>query len=350
MLTKKLLPFYSNYLAWAMVKLSVREALNQAIDEEMARDSNVFIIGEEVGHYNGAYKVTQGLLDKYGDERVIDTPIAEEGFAGVGIGAALTGLRPIVEFMTWNFSLVAIDQVINNAAKLRFMSGGEITLPMVFRGPQGAGGALGAQHSQVFENYYAYVPGLKVVCPATPADMKGLLKAAIRDDDVVIFLESEKLYNVQGNVPKDEYLIPIGKGEIKKEGSDLTIVTWSTLLFTVLEAAKDLERKGISVEVIDPRTLRPLDTQIIIDSVKKTNRLMIVQEAWPTASFGQSIAAQMQKLVFDYLDAPIEIISSEDVSMPYAFPLEEAVLPSKEKIVKTALSLLQGKGPLPTYL
>lgn len=321
--------------------MTVRDALNAALDEELARDRKVFIIGEEVGHYNGAYKVTQGLLEKYGDDRVVDTPIAEEGFAAVGIGAALTGLRPIVEFMTWNFSLVAIDQIINNAAKLRYMSGGELSQAIVFRGPQGAGGALGAQHSQVFENFFTYIPGLKVICPSTPYDMKGLLKASVRDDDPVIFIESEKMYNYKGEVPEEEYLIPIGKGEIKREGNDLTIISWGIMLHVAMEAASQLEKDGISIEVIDPRTLRPLDEKLIADSVKKTNRLLIVQEAWPIASFGSYIAARMQKMVFDYLDAPVEILAAEDVPMPYSFPLEDAVLPTVSKTVAIVKGMLK---------
>ncbi len=316
-----------------MPVITIREALNQAIDEEMARDKNVFIMGEEVGHYNGAYKVTQGLLAKYGDNRVIDTPIAEEGFAGVGIGAALTGLRPIIEFMTWNFSLVAIDQIINNAAKMRYMSGGQFTLPMVFRGPQGAGGSLGAQHSQTFENYFAYVPGLKVIVPSTPHDYKGLLKSAIRDDDVVIFMEAEKAYNYTGEVPEEEYLIPIGKAEVKKQGSDVSIITWGIMYFTAMQAIEKLEAEGISVELVDPRTLRPLDSETILSSVRKTKRAVIVQESWPVASFGDHIAALVSREAFDSLDAPVEIVSGEDVPMPYAFPLEEAALPSVEKII-----------------
>ncbi|MCB1201717.1 MAG: alpha-ketoacid dehydrogenase subunit beta [Leptospiraceae bacterium] len=324
-----------------MAEITVREALNSALDEELARDRKVFIIGEEVGHYNGAYKVTQGLLDKYGDERLIDTPIAEEGFAAIGIGAALTGLRPIVEFMTWNFSLVALDQIVNNAAKLRSMSGGELTLPMVFRGPQGAGGALAAQHSQVFENYYTYVPGLKVICPSTPKDMKGLLKSAIRDDDPVIFIESEKMYNYKGEVPEEEYLIPIGEGEVKRNGEHISVVCWGMMLYPVMQAAEELVKDGIEIEIIDPRTLRPLDEPMIAESVKRTNRLLIVQEAWPNSSFGAYIASRMQKKVFDYLDAPIEILSAEDVPMPYSFPLEDAVLPSSAKVTAIVKRMLK---------
>ncbi len=324
-----------------MAEITIREALNQAIDEEMARDKKVFIMGEEVGHYHGAYKVTQGLIDKYGEDRVIDTPIAEAGFAGVGIGAAMTGLRPIIEFMTWNFSLVAIDQIISNAAKMRYMSGGQFQLSMVFRGPQGAGGALGAQHSQIFENYYAYVPGLKVVAPSTAKDMKGMLKAAIRDDDVVIFLEGEKMYNFKGEVPENEYLVPIGVADVAKEGSDVTIACWSMMYHLVMQAAAQLEKENISVEVIDIRSLHPLDEETLLTSVKKTNRLLVVQEAWERASYGSHLAALVQKKAFDYLDAPVEVLSTQDVPMPYAYALEEAALPSVNGIVSRIKQLLR---------
>jgi len=316
-----------------MALITTREALNQAMDEELARDNKVFLMGEEVGHYNGAYKVSQGLLDKFGDDRVIDTPIAESGFAGIGVGAAMAGLRPIIEFMTWNFSLVAIDQIINNAAKMRYMSNGQFQLSMVFRGPQGAGGALAAQHSQIFESYYAYCPGLKVVVPSTAADCKGLLKSAIRDDDVVIFMESERMYNVKGEVPESEYLTPIGVGDIKKEGSDVTIICWSMMVYTALEAATQIEKEeGLKVEVLDIRTLVPLDIDMVIESVKKTNRAIVLQESWSVASYGEHITHEIHKKAFDYLDAPVELISSEDVPMPYAYNLEEVVLPDVNKV------------------
>lgn len=316
-----------------MAVKTVRDALNRALDEELSYDKKVFIIGEEVGHYNGAYKVTQGLLDKYGEDRVIDTPIAEAGFAGIGIGAAMKGLKPVVEFMTWNFSLVAIDQILSNAAKIRLMSGGQFELSMVFRAPQGAGGALGAQHSHVLENFFAYMPGLVVVVPGTVADMCGLLKSAIRDPNPVIFIESEKMYNYQGELPEEEYFTPIGKGIIHREGSDVTLVTWSIMVHVAMEAAKQLEKENISVEIIDPRTLRPLDEKLILDSVAKTNRAVILQEAWPYASFGASISQLISSKGFDDLDAPVELISSKDYPMPYAFNLEDMVLPSVEETI-----------------
>ncbi len=323
-----------------MALISIREALNQAMDEELERNPDVFIMGEEVGHYNGAYKVTEGLIDKFGDRRIIDTPIAESGFAGVGIGAAMLGLRPIIEFMTWNFALVAIDQILNNAAKLRYMSGGQFNLNLVFRGPQGAGGALAAQHSQIFENFYVYTPGLKVVAPSTAYDCKGLLKSSIRDDNPVIFLESEQTYNLQGEVPEEEYLIPLGLAEIKKEGNDVTIVAWSTMYFLVMKVAATLEKEGISAEVIDPRTLHPLDEDTILTSIQKTNRMVIVQESWSRCSMGEHIAHIITQKAFDALDAPIQIVSSEDVPMPYSFSLEEMVLPSEAKIINAVRKVL----------
>ena len=325
-----------------MPEITVREALNQALDEEMQRDSSVFLMGEEVGYYEGAYKVSSGLLNKFGEDRVIDTPIAESGFAGLGVGAAMVGLRPVIEFMTWNFSLVAIDQVINNAAKLRYMSGGQLQLKMVFRGPQGAGGALGAQHSQIFESYYTYVPGLKVVAPSTPKDMKGLLKAAIRDDDVIIFLESEKMYNHKGEVPEGEFTINIGEAEVKREGSDVTIIAWSLMYHLAEAAAAQLEKNhGIRAEIVDVRTLHPLDENTILKSVNKTNRVVIVQEAWPRASVATSIAAMVMQKAFDYLDAPVEIISTEDVPMPYAYNLEEQALPSVNDVIAAVQKVLR---------
>ena len=324
-----------------MAEITIREALNQALDEELARDKKVFLMGEEVGHYNGAYKVSQGLLDKYGEDRIVDTPIVEAGFAGLGVGAAMVGLRPIIEFMTWNFSLVAIDQIVNNAAKLRYMSGGQFQLSMVFRGPQGAGGALGAQHSQIFENYYTYIPGLKVVAPSTAKDMKGLLKTAIRDDDVIVFLEGEKMYNIKGDVPKDDYTIPIGEAEIKTEGSDVTIICWSMMYYIALAAAEQLSKENISVELLDLRTLRPLDEKTILKSVEKTNRVVIIQESWPRVSVGTTLSALISNQAFDYLDAPVEIVSAEDVPMPYAFNLEEAALPSTEKLIAAVKKTLR---------
>ena len=323
------------------MEISVREALNQAIDEELARDNQVFVIGEEVGRYHGAYKVTQGLIDKYSDKRIVDTPIAESGFAGLGIGAAMVGLRPIVEFMTWNFSLVAIDQLINNAAKMRYMSGGQIKLAIVFRGPQGAGGYLGAQHSQIFENYYIYMPGLKVIAPSTPYSFKGLLKTAVRDENPVIFLESEKIYAKKGEVPQQEYLIPFGKANIAQEGTDVTIVSWSLMHYVVQEAIIELKKSGISVEHIDLLSLKPLDMETLVSSIKKTNHLVIVQESWLSCSMGEHIANMINQTAFDYLDAPIEIVSSSDRPMPYSFHLEDITLPSAPNVVEVVHRVLR---------
>lgn len=312
--------------------ISYRDALNRAMVEEMNRDPKVFLMGEEVGHYQGAYKVSQGMLDKFGEERVVDTPIAENGFAGIGVGAAMLGLRPIIEFMTWNFSLVAIDQIVNSAAKMLYMSGGQFKVPVVFRGAGGAGGRLGAQHSQAFESWYAHIPGLKVIAPATPKDACGLLKSSIRDDSPTIFIESEVLYGYNGEIPDQEFLIPIGKGEIKKEGTDISIITWSRAYHFAIQAAEELEKEGISAEVVDLRTLRPLDEEIIYNSVKKTNRAVIVEEGWPQAGFGAQVAYLIQKNMFDYLDHPVERVTQEDVPMPYAANLEKLSLPSAEKV------------------
>ena len=317
-----------------MRELTYREALREAMAEEMERDERVFLMGEEVGHYNGAYKVSEGLLDRFGERRVVDTPIAETGFAGVGIGAAMVGLRPIIEFMTWNFSLCAYDQLVNNAAKLRYMSGGQITLPIVFRGPGGAAHQLAAQHSQAVESLYAYVPGLKVVAPSTPADAKGLLKTAIRDENPVIFIEGEVLYGRKGSVRDEEYQIPLGQGEVKRTGQDVTIIAWSKMVHAALDAAAELAKEGIELEVIDPRTLRPLDDRMIFDSVKKTNRCIIVEEGWPFAGLGAEIAYRIMKEGFDYLDAPVVRVTGEDVPMPYAKNLEHEVFPGVEKIVR----------------
>jgi pyruvate dehydrogenase E1 component beta subunit len=316
-----------------MAVISYREALNQAMSEEMERDANVFLMGEEVGHYQGAYKVSQGMLQRFGERRVIDTPIAEGGFAGVGVGAAMVGLRPIIEFMTWNFSLVAIDQIINNAAKIRQMSGGQFSIPIVFRGPSGAAAQVASQHSQAFESYYAYCPGLKVVMPSVPADAKGLLKAAIRDDNPVIFMEGELLYGITGEVPPGEYVIPLGKADVKRKGKDCTIVAWAKMVHTSAEAAKVLAAEGIEVEIVDPRTLRPLDDATIFDSVKKTHRCVIVEEGWPVAGFGAEVAYRVQRGCLDYLDAPIERVTSDDVPMPYARNLELEVLPQVKDVV-----------------
>jgi pyruvate dehydrogenase E1 component beta subunit len=323
-----------------MRELSYREALREAMSEEMARDERVFLMGEEVGHYNGAYKVSEGLLDRFGERRVVDTPIAETGFAGVGIGAAMVGLRPIIEFMTWNFSLCAFDQLVNNAAKLRYMSGGQFSLPIVFRGPGGAAHQLAAQHSQVVESLYAYVPGLKVVAPATPHDAKGLLKSAIRDDNPIVFIEGEVLYGRKGPVPDEEYTIPLGKGDVKREGKDVTVIAWSKMLYIAQDAATELAKSGVEVEIIDPRTIRPLDEELILRSVKKTNRCVIVEEGWPFAGAGAEVAYRVTNKAFDHLDAPVVRVTGEDVPMPYAKNLEHLVLPSVEKVVAAVKSVL----------
>lgn len=317
-----------------MAILQIREALNVAMQEELQRDPTVFIMGEEVAQYNGAYKVTQGLLKKFGEKRIFDTPITEAGFAGIGIGAAMNGLRPIVEMMTWNFAILAFDQIINHAAKARYMSAGQFKVPIVFRGPNGPAHMVGAQHSQAVESMLAHVPGLIVMTPSTPYDAKGMLKSAIRNDNPVIFLESELMYGVKGEVPDEEYLIPIGVGDIKKEGSDATLVCWTKMVSVCLEAAEILSSEGILVEVIDPRTLRPLDEELILNSVAKTNRCIIVEDSWPYASVGTEIAKRIHQKGFDLLDAPIEIISSEDVPMPYANNLEKEVLPSVDKVIE----------------
>jgi pyruvate dehydrogenase E1 component beta subunit len=313
--------------------ISMREALNQAMREEMDRDENVFIMGEEVGYYNGAYKVTQGLLDRFSERRVVDAPIAELGFAGVGVGAAMVGLRPIIEFMTFNFSLVAIDQIINSAAKLYQMSAGQFHVPIVFRGPSGPAVQVGAQHSQSFEAFYAYVPGLRVVLPSTPYDAKGLLKTAIRDDNPVVFMESETLYGATGEVPAEEYLIPLGKGDIKRQGQHVTLIAWSKAVHTCLDAAKALSEQGIEAEVVDPRSLRPLDDELIASSVRKTGRCVIVETGWPMGGFGAEIAYRVQRECMDYLDAPVERVTSDDVPMPYALNLENEVQPQVKDVV-----------------
>jgi pyruvate dehydrogenase E1 component beta subunit len=313
--------------------MSYREALNQAMSEEMERDPSVFLMGEEVGHYQGAYKVSQGMLQRFGDRRIIDTPIAECGFVGIGIGAAMVGLRPIIELMTFNFSLVAIDQIINNAAKIRQMSGGQFKIPIVIRGAGGAAHQLGAQHSQSTEAMYCNWPGLKVVTPSTPADAKGLLKTAIRDDDPVIFIEAELLYSEQGDVPEGEHLIPLGKGDIKRQGADCTVVCYSKMVGLCLEAARHLEKEGISIEIVDPRTLRPLDDELIFSSVRKTGRCVIVQEAHAHSSFGGEIATRVQHACFDDLDAPIERVAALDIPMPYALNLEALVLPDVQRVI-----------------
>jgi pyruvate dehydrogenase E1 component beta subunit len=323
------------------VTISMREALRDAMAEEMRRDPDVFLMGEEVGHYQGAYKVSQGLLEEFGEKRVIDTPITEQGFAGVGVGAAFAGLKPIVEFMTWNFAMQAIDQIINSAAKTHYMSGGGMRAPVVFRGPNGAAARVAAQHSQCYSAWYAHVPGLKVIAPSTPADAKGLLKSAIRDPNPVIFLENEILYGNTGPVPKSaDWLVPIGKARIAREGRDVTIVSFARGMVYALEAAALLAKEGIEAEVIDLRTLRPLDIETVLGSIKKTNRIVTVEEAWPVCSVGSEICAQAAMQAFDYLDAPPAKISGADVPMPYAAILEKLAHPSAEKVVAAVKSVL----------
>ncbi len=323
-----------------MREIQYREALREAMNEEMRRDARVFLMGEEVAEYNGAYKVSQGMLDEFGPDRVIDTPISELGFAGIGVGAAANGIRPIVEFMTFNFSLVAIDQIINAAAKLYSMSGGQYNCPIVFRGPTGNAGQLGAQHSQNFENWFANTPGLKVVVPSNPYDAKGLLKTAIRDDDPIIFMESEVMYGDKGDVPAEEYLIPIGVADIKRAGTDVTIVSFGKIMKVALAAAQELEKENISAEVIDLRSVRPIDYAAVVESVKKTNRLVIVEEAWPLSSIATEITYHIQKHAFDYLDAPIQRINNFDAPLPYAATLIQAILPNVEKTVKAVKTVM----------
>ena len=327
-----------------MRTIQFREALREAMSEEMRRDKRVFLMGEEVAEYNGAYKVSQGMLDEFGAQRVIDTPIAELGFAGIGVGAAVNGLRPIIEFMTFNFSLVAIDQVINSAAKMMSMSGGQYSCPMVFRGPTGNAGMLSSQHSQNFENWYANCPGLKVVVPSNPYDAKGLLKSAIRDEDPVIFMESELMYGDKGEVPEEEYLIPIGVADVKREGDDVTIVSFGKMMKVALGAAKELAKDGVNAEVIDLRTVRPIDYKTIVESVKKTNRLVVVEEAWPLASISSEIAYHVQRNAFDYLDAPVVRVTCMDVPLPYAPTLIEASLPNVERTVKAIKEVMYQKA------
>ncbi len=322
-----------------MVMQTVREALRDAMAEEMRRDGEVFVMGEEVAEYQGAYKVTQNLLQEFGDKRVIDTPITEHGFAGLAVGAAMAGLKPVVEFMTWNFGMQAIDQIINSAAKTLYMSGGQIKCPMVFRGPNGAASRVAAQHSQCYASWYAHIPGLKVVAPYDAADAKGLLKAAIRDPNPVIFLENEVAYGWQFEVPEGEHLVPIGKALVRKPGKDVTIVAFSICVKWALEAAEKLAKEGIDAEVIDLRTLRPIDRQAIIDSVRKTHRLISVEEGWPVAGIGSEIAAIAMEDLFDELDAPVMRVCGKDVPMPYAANLEKLALPTPDDIVDAARSI-----------
>jgi pyruvate dehydrogenase E1 component beta subunit len=318
-----------------MAVITMREALNQAMREEMQRDESVFLMGEEVAAYQGAYKVSKGLLDEFGDKRVVDSPITELGFAGLGVGAAMVGLRPIIEFMTFNFSILATDQIINSAAKMRYMSGGQFKIPIVFRGPNGSAYQVSSQHSQALESWYSHFPGLKVVMPSTPADAKGLLKSAVRDDDPVIFLEQERMYGNKGEVPEDEdFLVPLGVADIKREGTDCTIVARSLMVPFALKAAEELEKQGVSVEVVDPRTIRPLDVETIVNSVKKTNRVVVAEESHAFCGVGAEISAQIMERAFDYLDAPVKRLSGVDAPMPYARNLERLALPDVERIVK----------------
>lgn len=317
-----------------MREIQFRDAIREAMVEEMRRDENIFIMGEEVAEYDGAYKVSKGMLAEFGEKRVIDTPIAELGFAGIGVGAAMNGIRPIIEFMTFNFSLVGIDQIINNAAKIYQMSNGQFNIPIVFRGPTGSAGQLAATHSQNFENWYANCPGLKVVVPSNPYDAKGLLKTAIRDNDPVIFMESEQMYGDKGEVPEEEYLIPIGKGIITRAGSDVTIVSFGKMMKIVHKAAEELESMGIQAEVIDLRSVRPIDYDLIIESIKKTNRLVIVEESWPLGNIATEVTYMTQKRAFDYLDAPIVRVTGRDVPFPFASSLIEAYLPNVKRIIE----------------
>lgn len=323
-----------------MREIQFREALREAMSEEMRRDDRIFLMGEEVAEYNGAYKVSQGMLDEFGPDRILDTPIAELGFTGIGVGAAMNGLRPIIEFMTFNFSLVAIDQIINGAAKMMSMSGGQFNVPIVFRGPTGNAGMLSSQHSQNFENWFANTPGLKVVVPANPYDAKGLLKSSIRDDDPVIFMESELMYGDKGEVPQEEYLIPLGVADVKKQGSDVTIVSFGKILKVAIAAAQELEKEGISAEVIDLRTVRPIDYAAIVESVKKTNRLVVVEEAWPLAAISSEIAYHVQKYAFDYLDAPVHRVNNWDAPLPYAPTLIQEILPTVEKTIRAVKAVM----------
>jgi pyruvate dehydrogenase E1 component beta subunit len=323
-----------------MPTITYRDALNQALREEMRRDPRVFLMGEEVAVYQGAYKVSRGLLDEFGPQRVVDTPITELGFAGIGVGAAMAGLVPVVEFMTWNFALLAIDQVINSAAKMLYMSGGQVPVPIVFRGPGGAALQLGAQHSQAFESFYAHIPGLRVVAPATPYDAKGLLKSAIRDGNPVVVIEGEMLYNTRGEVPEEEYVVPIGVADVKRPGTDVTVVAHSKMVGVALKAAEALAQDGISAEVVDPRTLRPLDVPTIIASVRRTNRCVIVEEGWPVAGIGAQIAYDIQREAFDDLDAPVVRVTGADVPMPYNKQLEKLAKPDAAKVAAACRQVL----------
>ena len=323
-----------------MKVLQFREAIAEAMSEEMRRDETVYLMGEEVAEYNGAYKASKGMLDEFGEKRVIDTPIAELGFSGIAVGSAMGGNRPIVEYMTFNFSLVGIDQIINNAAKIRQMSGGQFNCPIVFRGPTGSAGQLGATHSQSFENWFANIPGLKVIVPSNPYDAKGLLKAAIRDDDPVLFMESEQMYGDKGEVPEGEYVLPIGVADVKREGTDVTIVTFGKIIKEAYKAADILEEEGISIEIIDLRTVRPMDHEAILKSVKKTNRLVILEEAWPFASISAEITYQVQENAFDFLDAPIQRITTADTPAPFSPVLLEEWLPNANDVINAVKKVM----------
>ena len=323
-----------------MKTLQFREALREAMCEEMRLDSRVFLLGEEVAEYNGAYKVSQGMLDEFGAKRVIDTPIAELGFSGIAVGASMNGLRPIVEFMTWNFAILAADQIINSAAKMLQMSGGQYSCPIVFRGGNGPAGQLGATHSQSFEAFYAHVPGLKVITPSCPADAKGLLKAAIRDNDPVVFLESEKMYGDKGEVPEGEYIIPIGVADIKRKGTDVTVVSFGKIIKVAYEAAEILEKENISVEVIDLRTIRPIDYATVVTSIKKTNRCVVLEESWPLASISSEIAYHLQRYAFDYLDAPVQRVTQTDTPFAFSPTLIDEALPNVNRLITAIKSTI----------
>ncbi len=323
--------------------ITLRDALREGMSEEMRRDENVFLMGEEVAEYNGAYKVSKGMLDEFGAKRVIDTPISELGFAGIGVGAAMNGLRPIVEFMTWNFAVLAFDQIVNNAAKTNSQSAGEFTCPIVFRGPSGSAGQLAQQHSQTFESWMANVPGLKVISCINPYDAKGLIKSAIRDEDPICMMESEVMYGHTGEVPEGEYLVPIGKAAVRREGTDVTLVSFNKLMIPVMQAAEELAKEGISAEVIDLRTIRPLDHETLVNSVKKTNRIIVIDECWPFAGVSSEVTYNIQKYAFDYLDAPVLRLNAADTSLPYAPTLVEAYLPNVVQIVKAAKEVMYVK-------
>jgi pyruvate dehydrogenase E1 component beta subunit len=323
-----------------MPVITYRDALNQALREEMQRDDRVFLMGEEVAEYDGAYKVSRGLLKEFGPKRIVDTPIAELGFTGIGVGAAMVGLRPVIEMMTWNFALLAIDEIVNTAAKIRYMSGGQIGCPIVFRGPGGAALQLGAQHSQSWESWYSHIPGLKVVMPATPTDAKGLLKAAIRDDNPVVFIEGEMLYNNKGEVPEGEHITPLGKADIKRTGNHVTIVSHGKTVAVALKAAEQLAAEGVEAEVVDLRTIRPLDTATILESVSRTNRCVVVEEGWQFAGIGAQVVDLIQREIFDALDAPVLRVSGADVPMPYNKQLEKAAKADPAKVVAAAKQVL----------